>query len=388
MTGNASQSNASNCTENPILIAMNGFKGSLSNLEACEAVSKALTELNFSHSIVPIGDGGAGTGLALHLALGGEFISISSVDPKGRGVYASVLCFPDSQSPNRVYIDSSSVCGFTLIKDEDKKALQASSRGLGILLRESVTRWKSSLQEIWIGLGDSAISDMGLGMLSELGVVFVNSQGFRISATTENLQYICDFSKPTLDLGTISLTILCDVSNPVCGPQGSAVTFSPQKGAAPAEVALIAKGMDHFASRIENKLHRSLKYIPMTGSAGGLSAAFLSFFNALLVPGCDFLLKQISFDEKLSRHSLVITGEGKTDAQTLKRKAPAVIAEHAKNLSKKCLFISGALGEGTTQIASQLDLIGLFACGKEPSAEEALRRKTLEVVGSLLGRKQ
>ncbi|MFM8313708.1 MAG: glycerate kinase, partial [Deltaproteobacteria bacterium] len=364
MTGNSSKSTASHWTENSILIAMNGFKGSLSNLEACESVSKALKELNFSHSLVPIGDGGAGTGLSLHLALGGDFVPLKSVDPKGKEVSAAVLCFPDAQNPKRLYIDSSSVCGFTLIKDEEKKALQASSRGLGILLRKSIARWESSLREIWIGLGDSAISDMGVGMLSELGVVFVDSNRSRISPSTENLQHISDFSKPTLNLGPISLTILCDVSNPVCGPQGSAITFSPQKGASPSEVALIAKGMDHFASRIENKLHRSIKYIPMTGSAGGLASAFLSFFDAHLVPGCEFLLRQISFDEKLSRHTLVITGEGKTDAQTLKRKAPAVIAEHAKNLNKKCIFISGSLGEGTTQLSSELNLLGLYACGK------------------------
>lgn len=366
-----------------ILVAMNGFKGSLSNLEACESVAKGLNDLHISHTILPVGDGGNGTGFALHSALGGEFFSIDSVDPKGRAIKAAVLCFPNLINPHRIYIDSSSVCGYTLIQEGERNALEASSRGLGILLRNVVQRWSSSLKDIWIGLGDSAVSDMGIGMLSELGVVLVDAQRKELSPTTESLCLISDFSKPKIDLGNISLTVLCDVSNPVCGPQGSAVTFSPQKGATKDEVVLIAKGMDNFASRIEHKIHRSLKYIPMTGSAGGLSAALLSFFNAKLVPGCEFLLEQISFDDVLKKHSLVVTGEGKTDAQTLKKKAPAVIAHHAKTLNKKCLLISGSLGENADHIARDLRLVGIHACGRTPSALEALANKTREVFSNL-----
>lgn len=366
--------------ENPsVLVAMNAFKGSLSNLDACQSVSRSLTELEIPHVTVPIGDGGSGTGTALNCALGGEFVSINSIDPKAKAIKAPVLCFPNSTAPNRIYIDSSSVCGYTLIPDSERKALEASSRGLGILLKELAHRWKSTLKEIWIGLGDSAISDLGIGMLSELGVVFVDSKKQELLPTTENLLQIADFSKPKTKFENISLTVLCDVSNPICGPQGSAVTFSPQKGATTEEVNLIARGMDNFASRIEHKLHRSLKYIPMTGSAGGLSAALLSFFNAKLVPGCEFLLEQIRFDEKLKPHDLVITGEGRTDAQTLKRKAPFVIAQHARSLNKKCMMISGALGEGANQVASELELMGVYDCGKEPTAALALARKTREV---------
>jgi glycerate kinase len=362
-----------------VLVAMSGFKGSLTNIEACQCVASALKDLNLAHSIVPIGDGGKGTGLALNLALGGEFHSIDSIDPLGRPISGTLLCFPNSKSPSRIYIESSSVCGYTLIKKEEKNALQASSRGLGIMLRESILRWKHSLQEIWIGLGDSAISDMGMGMLSELGVHFLNSKQEPIPATTDHLVHINAFSPPSLHLNSISLTVLCDVSNPVCGPQGSAVTFSPQKGATPEQVALIARGMENFATRIENKLHRSLKYIPMTGSAGGLSAALFSFFNAKLVPGCEFLLSEIGFDEKISQHDWVVTGEGRTDAQTLKGKAPAVVFEHSRKQNKQCLFISGSLGEGLDPISKEGGMVGVYACGREPSAKEALTRKTREV---------
>ena len=191
-----------------VLVAMSGFKGSLTNFEACQSVSSALKQLNLPHSIVPIGDGGAGTGISLHLALGGEFQSIESIDPLGKPIHASILCFPNSQSPSRIYIESSSVCGYALIKEEEKNALQASSRGLGILIRESIWRWKTSLKEVWIGLGESAISDMGVGMLSELGVGFLNSKQETIAATTENLIHIATFSPPSLNLNSISLTVL------------------------------------------------------------------------------------------------------------------------------------------------------------------------------------
>ena len=370
---------------NQVLVAMNGFKGSLTNLEACNSVSRALTKLEIQHSLIPIGDGGNGTGLALQLALGGEFSSIPATDPIGREIEAPVLCFPNAQKPFRLYIESSSACGYMLMPPTTKKALEASSGGLGKLLANAITKWRDGVKEIWIGLGDSAVSDMGIGLLSELGVVFLDSNREKLAPTTTNMVNIFDFSRPTLDISNISLTVLCDVSNPICGPQGSARIFSPQKGATPDEVALIAKGMDNFASRIENKTHRSLKYIPMTGSAGGLSSALLSFFNAKLVPGCDFLLQQISFDEKLSQHSVVVTGEGQTDSQTLKRKAPAVVALHAKNYNKKAIIISGSLVGDTSSIASELNLFGLSACGREPTAQDALFKKTLEVFSEFKG---
>lgn len=366
-----------------VLVAMSNFKGSLSNLEACESISKALTQLKIQHSIAPVGDGGSGTGLSLHYALGGEFVGINSVGPRGSLVEANVLCFPKGHNPNTVYIDSSSVCGYTLVPENEKNAMEASSRGLGRLLIEVAQRWPTSLKEIWIGLGDSAISDMGIGMLAEMGVVFIDTQGNRLLPNTRNLINIADFSKPTVQFGNISLKVLCDVQNPVCGPQGSALIFSPQKGASKEETFLIARGMDNFATRIEHKFHRSLKYIPMTGSAGGLAAAMYSFFNAELVPGCDFLLDQIGFNEKIRSHDFIVTGEGKTDLQTLKRKAPAVVAHRAKDSNKRCLIISGAVSGGTEQIKSELKIFGIYASGKDPSASQALTQKAQEVFSDL-----
>ncbi|MCX6102373.1 MAG: glycerate kinase [Proteobacteria bacterium] len=362
-----------------VLVSMTPFKGSLSNLEACQSVSLALTELNIAHSILPIGDGGNGTGLSLHQSLGGEFITLNSFDPLGHAIEAPVLCFPNSKNPTCIYIESSSVCGHTLIKQNKKNALAASSFGLGDLLNQASTLWSLSLKEIWVGLGDSAVSDVGIGMLSALGVTFWDGSQNKLNASSENLIHISGFSLPKKDWSHLSFTILCDVSNSLCGPSGSAQIFSPQKGATPEEVDLIARGMENFASLIEIKTGRLIKNVPMTGSAGGLSTAFFGFLNAQLVPGCEFLFEKISFDSKLMAHSLVVTGEGKTDLQTLKRKAPSIVASHAKRLQKKCLLVSGSLEIERATLISELTLVGAYECGRDPSPTEALTKKTLEV---------
>ena len=367
-----------------VLISMNAFKGTLSNLEACEIVSWALGKKEIPFYILPIGDGGAGTLRTIHKSLGGELVTFEASGPLSKKVEAKVLCLPNAQAPHSVYLESAEVCGHQLVSEKERDAMRASSHGLGELIQNCLQRWggkgKGSLKKIYIGLGDSATSDMGMGMLSALGFIFTDDGGKTLWGNANSLRSIRAIKVPTLpELNQIKITVLCDVLNPLCGQNGAARIFSGQKGAAPGQIKQIEQGMENLARLIQDLTGRDLRNEPMTGSAGGLAAAFLAFFNAELVHGARFLMDWIHFDRILAEHEILITGEGQTDAQTQKGKAPFECLERAKRLGKRAFVISGRLGAGHEVLLKSFPQTNAFACGSSPNARDALFDKTLEI---------
>jgi glycerate kinase len=359
---------------------MNAFKGTLSNQEACEAVSYALGRKDIACRVLPIGDGGAGTLRTIHSTLGGEISTFNATGPLSRPVEAKVLCLPDASRPESVYIESAEVCGFHLVGEGERDAMRATSYGLGELIRRVVEQWKGSLRKIYVGLGDSATSDMGMGMCCSLGMGFSDFGGKDLWGNADGLRNIRTVRvTPMPELRDIRIFALCDVLNPLCGANGSARTFSRQKGASEGQIRLIEQGMENLAGRVQEMTGRDLKNEPMTGAAGGIAAAFLAFFNAELVHGARFLMDWIHFDRLLEEHELLITGEGTTDAQTLRGKAPLECLERARRLGKKTIVISGALGDGHEALLKSFPGASCFACGDKPSARDALYEKTLEV---------
>lgn len=362
------------------LVAMSTFKGSLSNLDACRAVSHALRQKKISFALAPIADGGRGTLHCIKNTLGGEIIRKKVSGPLGEPVEARILCLPNKRKVDSIFIESSDCCGHHLISTEKRDAMRASSLGLGELLLFAITQWKDSLSNIYIGLGDSAISDAGMGMLCGLGFIFSSQNGGTLWGNAHSLREIHSIRIPKLP--RLKITVLCDVLNPLCGPNGSARVFSPQKGATANQVGLIEQGMAHFAQVIQKQTGKQVKDMPMSGAAGGLAAAFAAFFNAKLVHGARFLLDWIHFDEILTRSNFLITGEGRTDKTTLAGKAPMECAERASAQGKKTLIISGSLGPGYETLLRKSSVIDCVACGDKPSPRKALREKVIEVLSS------
>ncbi len=355
-----------------VLVAMNAFKGTLTNVQACEAVSRALTELGVTHRALPIGDGGAGTLECVENSLGGERVSFPCSGAFGEQVQAFVLCHPNATGPQWIFIESSQVCGYPS-SPTTRDALRATSRGLGQLLNKAHEHFLPALPHYYVGLGDSAISDAGIGMLSEIGFQFLDAGGSPLWGSAENLQQIKTISRPKQFLFEKSaFTILCDVMNPLCGPDGSARTFSPQKGATQGQIARIEEGMEIFAALVKKETGKQIRLQPMTGSAGGLSAAFVAFFSAQLVQGARFLFDWIDFDHILGSYDCLITGEGRTDKQTLAGKAPKECHDRALSLGKKLTVISGSLGPGYEMLLDHPNIVGCFASGSEPTASSAL----------------
>ncbi len=362
------------------LVCMSTFKGSLTNVEACDAVSSALEELGIPNEVFPMGDGGRGTIDAVQRVMGGKIVPFETVGPLGAPVTARLLCLPDEMAPSSVYIESADTCGYHLIKPENRDAMRASSQGLGKVIDHALKKWQHTINTIYIGLGDSAISDMGMGMLCALGFQFTDQSGHVLWGNANGLRQIRNIKLPDVSpLDRVRFVVLCDVLNPVLGPKGSARTFSRQKGASTTQISLIEQGMESFAKLIQEMNGRDLREAPMTGSAGGLGASFLAFFNTELVLGARFLLDWLHFDSKLEKRTFLVTGEGKSDFQTLNGKAPMVCLERADRLGKKSLLISGILGDGYTTLLNYGSLKGAFECGDKPSAKEALRKKTLEL---------
>ncbi len=359
-----------------VLVAMNTFKGSLTNREACAAVGEALTKLQIPFTQIPVADGGRGCRDTVMTKWTGEVANISATGPLGGSVTAQVFCSPNDKTPTRLFIESPDVCGFLLIATHERDPMRTTSEGLGELLLKCQSRWKVSLREIYIGLGDSAISDAGMGMLSRLGFQFLDGQGRQVIANGDGLARLEDIIPPKSDpLPGVRLTVLCDVANPLCGPTGSARVFAPQKGASPEDVERLSHGMDTFAFLTTALTGKPIAREPFTGSAGGLAAALFGFLDAELVAGAQYLLDLVDFDKHLADCDVLITGEGSTDRQTLSGKAPKECLLRATKLKKAALIISGSLGEGA-EFKENPKFLGCFASGREPSAYEALKNET------------
>lgn len=363
------------------LICMSSFKGSLSNREACDAVAEALASLGFPHQKLPIGDGGRGTLWCVQSSFGGEVVKIKATGPLNKALEAEVLCIPDSKNPHTLYIESSETCGQHLVPEGERDPMRASSYGMGEVIRESILRWKDSLKKVFVGLGDSAISDAGMGMLSGMGFIFYDEGGRVLWGNAMGLRHARTVKlSPIKFPENLKFTVLCDVLNPLCGPNGSARTFAPQKGATVEQVRLIEQGMENFANLVQTMTGRKVASHPMTGSAGGLAAAFLTFLNAELVQGARFLFDWTQFDKQLDKHGFLITGEGRTDNQTLSGKAPWECLERARRLNKRSLVISGSLGTGHKLLLNNSSVLACVETGMFPNPRQAVTNRTKEIL--------
>ncbi len=363
-----------------VLICMSNFKGTLTQEEATEQVARALKSVKLNSTLFPIGDGGRGTLECIRRQLGGHKFSFEVDGPLRERLQATVLCFPNVANPNEIYLESSEVCGYHLVPSNQKDPMRATTFGLGQLIKQVVGKWGSSLKRIYVGLGDSSTSDVGIGMLCALGFKFFDPAGREVWADANGLRQVRTLCPPKIDeLNKIEFTVLCDVLNPLCGPQGSAHTFAPQKGATREQVSLIEEGSENFAKVIQEQTGKTVHLQPMCGSAGGLGAAFFVFLNAHLVQGARFLLDWLSFEVAIRQHGVVITGEGKTDAQTLNGKASLECIERAARHGKKSIILSGVLGEGYEPLLRKKGLVACYACGDAPTPAEALFIKAKEL---------
>jgi glycerate kinase len=340
-----------------IILAPDSFKGSLTALEAAQAMQAGalrVLEDKSTFDLTPLADGGEGT-LDAILAGGGERHSLKVCDPLLQEIQDDWGILPD----NSAVIEMAQASGLTLIPEMRRDALRASTFGTGQLIKAALDH---GCREMLIGIGGSATTDGGAGCLEALGARFRDAQGKVFLPGGVALANLAKIDLQNLDprLRECRIKVLCDVTNPLCGPNGAAFVYAPQKGASAEEVQLMDRSLSHFADVAAQTLGRDLQNTPGAGAAGGLGFGLLAFLNAQLAPGIDTVLEVIHFAEKLQNADLVLTGEGSLDEQTLHGKTIAGVAKAAAKANVPVLAFGGRMQLSQSQL-NQLGVRAAFA---------------------------
>jgi glycerate kinase len=330
----------SNTNSINILLAPNAFKNSLGADEVAAALAEGLKQSGIKATIncCPVGDGGDGTGKILASHLKARKQIYKTVDPFGRPITAPVYYTSDQTA----IIELSDASGLKLLQPIEYNPLLANSYGTGILIKKALDR---KVKRILLAIGGSATVDGGTGMLTALGIRFLDREGTAIQKLPQGLTQLQNIGLSGMDarLQLTELVILCDVKNKLLGPNGAAKIFGPQKGATAENIRVLEKSQKRLDKIVHQTSGIKMSSLPHGGAAGGIAASLAALCNAKAVNGTNFFLDIIRFDDLLQGADIVITGEGSLDAQTLEGKAPLGVAKRAKNASIKVIGVSGQL---------------------------------------------
>jgi len=326
-----------------IVIAPDSFKESLTALEVANAIEQGFKRVfpNASYVKVPVADGGEGTVQAMVDACGGDIIRLPVVGPAGDKVEAFYGLLEDAQT---AVIEMAAASGLHLVPMEDRNPLLASSFGTGELILDALDK---GARNIILGLGGSATIDGGAGMMTALGARFLTDCGQVVKAGGQGLPEIAHIDIAQLDsrLADTRFDVACDVDNPLCGDKGASAVFGPQKGATPEMAEQLDSNLNHYARQLKLLSGNDVRDIQGAGAAGGMGAAVLAFFSARFRPGIEIVMETAGLAEKVVGASLVITGEGRIDSQTLHGKAPIGVARIAKAAGCPVIGIAGSLSD-------------------------------------------
>lgn len=324
-----------------VVVAIDSFKGSLSSIEAGQAVKAGVLAAHPDANVIikPLADGGEGTTDAFIEGLGGQRIDLTVTGPMG----SPVSCYYGYLEKDKTaIIEMASASGITLVPAHQKNPLTASTRGVGEMILHALEK---GCRHFIIGIGGSATNDAGIGMLKALGYSFLDEQGFDVGEGAQALGKVASIDAknrhPLLD--DCQFRIACDVTNPLCGENGATYINGPQKGVTEAQKESLDQDMAHFADVTETTLNCAYKNYPGAGAAGGLGFAFLSYLHASLSPGVELILDAINLSDALNGADIVVTGEGQLDRQTAMGKAPVGVAKLAKAHGAKVLAFSGSV---------------------------------------------
>lgn len=325
-----------------IVIAIDSFKGSLSSLQAGNAVKEAALKLKGETDVIvrPLADGGEGTVEALYDGLGGKMIEVTVTGPKLDPVNAK-YCILEN---NTAVIEIAAAAGITLIPAEERNPLETTTYGVGEIIKDAIKR---GCRHFIVGIGGSVTNDGGVGMLSALGFEFLDKAGQKIAFGAKGLEDISSISTENAipELKESTFRIACDVTNPLCGAHGCSAVFAPQKGGTPEMIRKMDKWLQNYAEIARGVSDKADMNYPGAGAAGGLGFAFLTFTNAVLESGIQIILEETNLEAYIKNADIVVTGEGRLDSQTVMGKAPIGVARLAKKYDKKVIAFSGCVTE-------------------------------------------
>lgn len=324
-----------------ILIAIDSFKGSLTSLEAGNAVKEAVLRLNKNANVLikPLADGGEGTVEALASGLDSEIVELKVKGPLLEPVVAKYCILKETDT---AVIEMASASGITLIPVEERNPLETTTFGVGELIKDAINR---GCRRFIVGIGGSATNDGGTGMLTALGYEFLDKNNSPVALGAKGLKdlYVIRTNNVIPELKECEFNIACDVTNPLCGENGCSAVYGPQKGASPEMIKDMDLWLDNYAKIAKSVSGKADKNYEGAGAAGGLGFAFLSFTNATLKSGIKIVLEETKIENDIKDADIVITGEGRLDSQTVMGKAPIGVAELAKKYNKKVIAFSGCV---------------------------------------------
>lgn len=337
-----------------ILIAPDSFKESLEALDVCHAIQAGFSQVfpDADYKLLPMADGGEGTSAVLSYVLGGRWKELRVHDPLMRSISAKYLLLPNATA----VIEIAQACGLHLLTVAERNPVIASSYGVGELIADALDE---GAKRIIIGLGGSATNDAGFGMLTALGMTFHDGDNNTLAqggGALANLQRLDATSFHASVLDTV-FEVACDVTNPLCGTLGASKIFGPQKGASPQQVNDLDQALNHFAAICEQQGYQNYQEVAGAGAAGGLGYALMSFCQAELKSGFDTVAEVANLSQHIADADLVITGEGKLDAQTAMGKVAGGISQIAKASHTPVIAICGSVDELELAQTSQFDVI-------------------------------
>lgn len=344
-----------------VVIAPDSFKGSLSSWEVAKAMERGVQRVvpQAELTLLPLSDGGEGLVDALVVASGGELLEVDVSGPLGTPVTAKLGLMGGGQT---AVIEMAQASGLILVPENERNPLVTTTFGTGELISKALDLGSTHLI---IGIGGSATNDGGMGMAQALGFRFLDAQGEPLGSGGGELARLARIDASRMDprLSDVRIEVACDVNNPLTGPTGASQIYGPQKGATPAMVEFLDAALARYDLILQRDLRQNVGKVPGAGAAGGLGAALMALLGGTLVSGIELVLDVLAFDEKAKGADLVLTGEGKFDAQSAYGKVPVGVARRARELGVPCVVVAGSVlpsaeilhGEGVSAYFSILN---------------------------------
>ena len=330
-------------TKMKVVVAIDSFKGSLSSLEAGNAISEGIKNVMSDAEVIvrPLADGGEGTVEALALGMGGKLEHVEVTGPLGKKVICAYGILEESKT---AILEMSGAAGITLVPDQERNPMNTTTYGVGEVIRDAIAK---GCRHFIVGIGGSATNDGGIGMLQALGFGMLDKDGNPVPFGAKGLEVLEQITDENVipELKECSFRVACDVTNPLCGEVGCSAVFGPQKGATPTMIMQMDKWLGNYAKLTGRKYEKANAEYPGTGAAGGMGFAFLAYTDAVLESGIKIILEETRLEEYVKDADIVVTGEGRLDGQTVFGKAPIGVAKIAKKYDKRVLAFSGSVTE-------------------------------------------
>lgn len=359
-----------------IIAAPNALKGSLTAPAAAAAIARGCRRFdpNIEVEQIPLADGGDGTAECFVAAAGGELVEVSVTGPLGEPVRAPLALLADERT---AVVEMAAASGLALVPPARRNPWLTTSRGTGELIAEAIRRGR---RRIIVGIGGSATVDGGTGLLAALGARFLAADGRPIAEGGRGLAELdrIDLSGLLPELRAVELIVASDVTNPLCGPNGAAAVFGPQKGATPAQVRALDAGLARLA-RAAAALGLSIADAPGAGAAGGAGAALAGILGGRLVSGAQLQMEQCGFASRLRATDLVITAEGRIDATTAAGKVPSAVCRAAAAAGVPTVVIGGEIAGGAEALL-ELGRVALVPLPDGPMPLAAAMARAAELI--------